>query len=260
MTKTPKKSDLITLAYRAGEILHDGYGKTHTIKHKGIIDLVTEIDKAAEALLIKEILAGYPNHKIVAEENGEISGQNDHCWYIDPLDGTINFAHHIPFFAVSIAYEENGKVKFGVVYDPMRDECFFAETGQGAFLKDTKLQVSETDQFIDSLLATGFPYIMANPKNNNLDRFAHMSMITQGVRRLGSAALELCYVAAGRLDGFWEIGLSPWDIAAGSLIVQEAGGIATQLDGSNNILTPPCQIVAANPKLHQRLLDELQKH
>ena len=258
MINSPKKSDLITLAYRAGEILRDGYGKNHTVKHKGIIDLVTEIDKASEAFLIKEIQTSYPGHKIIAEENGEISGQNDHCWYIDPLDGTVNFAHNIPFFAVSIAYEENGKVKLGVIYDPMRDECFSAEAGQGAFLNDKIIQTSETNQLIDSLLVTGFPYIMTEPKNNNLDHFAHMSLITQGVRRLGSAALDLCYVGAGRLDGFWEIGLSSWDIAAGSLIVEEAGGVITRLDGNKNILVPPCQIIAANPMIHDKLLVELQ--
>ena len=257
MIKTPEKSDLIKLAYRAGEILRNGYGQSHTIKHKGIIDLVTEIDKASEAFLINEIQTEFPDHKIIAEENGEISGQNDHCWYIDPLDGTVNFAHNIPFFTVSIAYEENGKVKLGVVYDPMRDECFSAETGQGAFLNDIKLQASETNQLIDSLLVTGFPYIMTDPINNNLDRFEHMSLITQGVRRLGSAALDLSYVAAGRFDGFWEIGLSPWDVAAGSLIVEEAGGVVTRLDGNKNILTPPCEIIAANSMIHGKLLSEL---
>ena len=258
MLQQPKIEDLIELAKKSGSILKEGYGKQHEIKHKGIIDLVTEIDKESETFLIQEIQEHYPGHRIIAEENGEINGQNDHCWYIDPLDGTVNFAHNIPIFAVSIAYVENGDIKLGVVYDPMRDECFSAEEGNGAYLNSKELNVSKTDELINSLLVTGFPYIMDDPVNNNLDRFAHMSLKTQGVRRLGSAALDLCYVAAGRFDGFWEIGLSPWDIAAGSLIVREASGVVTRLDNIEDILERPCQIVTANKKLYPKLMNELK--
>src|SRR5450759_1258376 len=254
----PSLDELQTLARQAGEILRGGYGLEHTIQHKGITDLVTEIDHLSEDLIIHTIRQSYPSHRIVTEESGNLQGDTDHCWYIDPLDGTLNYAHGLQLFCVSMAYAEQQEVVLGVVYDPMQDECFSAERGRGAWLNGRPIHVSTTPDLIHSLLATGFPYDQWDSPLNNLEFFNRFSRRTQGVRRLGSAALDLCYVASGRVDGFWEISLKVWDIAAGSLIVQEAGGVVSQLFGTPHSLAPPISILAANPVIYTLMQDVIR--
>lgn len=255
---TPSRSDLIELARKAGSLLREGYGKQHAIDHKGRIDLVTEMDRKSEAFLIQEIQAKFPGHSIYSEESGRLSGQDHSCWYIDPLDGTTNYAHNIPFFTVSIAYAEAGEMRLGAVYDPMRDECFSAERGKGAWLNENPIRVSKTHEMLDSLLVTGFPYEGESLRNLNLKNFAHFTNLSQGVRRLGSAALDLCYVASGRVDGYWELSLRAYDLAAGALIVEEAGGVVTSIRGEADYLKMPFSILAGNPTIHRLMLAEFQ--
>ena len=247
------------IAVEAGRILREGYGKPHTVGHKGVIDLVTEIDRQSEAFLVKEIQARFPNDHILAEENGEVAGNPERVWYIDPLDGTVNYAHRVPIFAVSIAYAVKGVLQIGVVYDPMRDECFSAERGRGAFLNQNPIHPSSAKMLGNALLVTGFPYDIWEGVDTNLDNFAMFSMRTQGVRRLGAAALDLCYVAAGRFDGYWEIKLKPWDVAAGALIVKEAGGIMTDIHGKDTFMDIPITVLAANPYIHNEMLTLLNQ-
>jgi myo-inositol-1(or 4)-monophosphatase len=249
----PKLAELKSWARQAGEILRSGIGQEHLIRHKGTVNLVTEIDQRSEDFLVGQIRAHFPDHAILAEESGALAGLDSACWYLDPLDGTTNYAHGVPTFAVSIGYAEGGQMQLGVVYDPMQDELFSAELGQGAWLNDQPMHVSEIGDLIQSLLVTGFPYDLLDTPDNNLENFSRMSRLSQGVRRIGSAAIDLCYVAAGRFDGYWEIRLSPWDLAAGALIVREAGGIVTAMDGSPDLLRPPYSIVAGNPLIYPQL-------
>jgi myo-inositol-1(or 4)-monophosphatase len=186
-----------------------GFGKQMKIDQKGQIDLVTEFDHRSEAFLIGEISRRYPSHGFVAEESGQLGGSNGCLWLIDPLDGTLNYAHGVPIFAVSIGYQEEGVMRLGAVYDPMRDECFSAERGLGAWLNGEPIRVSRVKDLINSLLVTGFPYDSLTNPDNNLDHYNRFTLLTQGVRRLGSAALDLSYVAAGRLEGYWEISIAP---------------------------------------------------
>jgi myo-inositol-1(or 4)-monophosphatase len=251
---TPQRSDLERLARQAGEILRAGYAREHKVEYKGVIDLVTEMDHASEAFLLGEIKRLYPGHQIVSEEAGLFPGAAANQWYVDPLDGTVNYAHGIPIFCVSIGYADKGIVTLGAVYDPMRDELFSAERGQGAWLNGTRLQVSEAADLSHSLLVTGFPYDIRTTPHNNLDYYARFAMLSQGVRRLGSAAIDLCYVASGRFDGYWELSLKPWDAAAGSLIAAEAGATVTTLDGGTDVLTPPCSLLAAPPLVHSLMM------
>ncbi len=255
----PKLSDLEILAHQAGEILRTGYGQCITIDHKGIIDLVTDVDRRSEAFLLDAIRKRFPTHRVVAEESGVLDGDNSRVWYVDPLDGTVNYAHGVPIFAVSIAYTENGKFVLGAVYDPMQDEYFCAERGSGAWLNGNPLSVSEAQDLNDSLLVTGFPYDIRTNPENNLDHYASFALRSQGVRRLGSAALDLAYVAAGRFDGYWEPGIKLWDIAAGILIVQEAGGTVTDIHGGPDYLSPTPSVLAANPRIHSQMLEVLQR-
>jgi len=261
MEKQPSLDWIIGIATRAGKLLKDGYGKVHQIDYKGVIDLVTETDRKSEEFILNEIRTSFPDDAIIAEENGEFSGSSQRIWYIDPLDGTVNYAHGIPIFSVSIAYSCNGVLQKGVVYDPMRDECFSAVHGGSAKLNDRTLHVSKAMSLEESLLVTGFPYDIWKGVETNLENFAMFAVRTQGVRRLGSAALDLCYVAAGRFDGYWEIKLKPWDLAAGALIVEEAGGLITDIRGGDAYLQPPNSLIAANPVIHAemlRLLEEQQ--
>jgi myo-inositol-1(or 4)-monophosphatase len=253
----PALSDLERLARQAGELLRRGYGQEHQVDYKDVIDLVTEVDHQSEALVLGEIQRLFPGHRIISEEIGLVPGREGDQWYVDPLDGTVNYAHGIPFFTVSIAYASKGVVTLGVVYDPMRDELFAAERGQGAWCNGRRLQVSPVTEFGRSLLVTGFPYDAWSTPNNNLENFSRFSKITQGVRRLGSAALDLCYVAAGRLEGYWELSLKPWDIAAGGLIASEAGAVVTNLEGHSEYLLPPISLLAAGPVLHSKMLEIL---
>jgi len=250
----PELQDLEHLARGAGEILRASFGGRLRIDHKGVIDLVTEADHRSEAYLLGEIQQHFPGHKIVAEESGETAGADGQVWYIDPLDGTINYAHGVPIFSVSIAFAEAGRMRLGVVYDPLRDECFSAHEGQGAWLNGQRLHVSETPEMDQGLLVTGFPYDIRTNPANNLENYRRFALHSQGVRRLGSAALDLCYVAAGRFDGFWEIRLNAWDVAAGGLIAEQAGARVTNLAGETDYITPPQSVLAANPHIHPQML------
>lgn len=254
----PKLSDLEQLARGAGEILRAGYNKEHQINYKGVIDLVTEIDHASEDYLLKEIRSRFPATSILAEESGAVQGGTEGIWYIDPLDGTVNYAHHVPFFSVSIAYAEDGVTKLGAVYEPLRDELFLAERGAGATLNGRPIHPSSATQLEKSLLVTGFPYDTWNTRQDNFRNFEKLAKMTQGVRRLGSAALDVSYVGAGRFDGFWELSLKPWDVAAGGLIASEAGATVTAVDGRPDYISSPQSILASTPGIHQQLLDELK--
>ena len=256
---SPKLTDLERLARQAGQILHAGYQKEHQVDYKGVIDLVTEVDRQSEDYLLGEIRKSFPDHHVLAEESGGTRG-GECQWYIDPLDGTVNYAHHIPIFCVSIAYASNGTMKLAAVYDPMRDEMFTAERGQGARLNGRPLRVSGAVELQKSLLVTGFPYDAWDSEFDNFGNFVKFAKLTQGVRRLGSAALDLCYVAAGRFDGFWELSLNPWDVAAGGLICEEAGGQVTNVYGDADYISPPQSIVATTPGIHARMLAELEQN
>ncbi|MEJ2266168.1 MAG: inositol monophosphatase family protein [Anaerolineales bacterium] len=261
----PTLFTLDCLARQAGEILLAGYNsrpgfdRPAAVEHKGEIDLVTELDYRSESYLLDEIKTRFPGHQVVTEESGTIEGDHDHLWYIDPLDGTVNFVHGLPVFSVSLAYAQEGVLKLGAVYDPRREECFTAERGRGAWLNGEPIKVSSVKTLEESLLVTGFPYDIRTNPDNNLDHFVRFSLRVQGVRRLGSAALDLCYVAAGRLDGFWEIRLNAWDVAAGGLIAQEAGARLTDIHGGPDFLANPQSIVAANPDLHPLMLEVLNR-
>jgi myo-inositol-1(or 4)-monophosphatase len=254
----PKLSDIVEMAREAGDILRQGYGTNLRVERKGTIDLVTEIDYRSESFLLEAIHEKFPEHKVLTEESDGLQGGDGHIWYLDPLDGTINYAHGIPIFSVSIAYARENQLVLGVVYDPMRDECFSAERGNGAWLNGRPLGVSAVSELEHSLLVTGFYYDTWTNPDNNLDHFVNFTLKTQGVRRLGSAAIDLCYVAAGRFEGYWELRLNAWDIAAGALIAQEAGALVTDIHGQDNLLTKPYSIVAAAPNVHPKMLEVLQ--
>jgi myo-inositol-1(or 4)-monophosphatase len=245
----------VRAAVAAGQLLRQHYGRPQEIEHKGEIDLVTALDRRAEALIAEHVRAAFPDHAILAEEGTTGGASGEHRWLIDPLDGTTNYAHGLPIFCVSVAYERAGRVTLGVVYDPLHEELFLAEDGRGATLNGRPLRVSTTAALKDSLLATGFPYDRAL-FTASLARFEALLYQAQAVRRLGSAALDLCYVAAGRLDGYWERPIQPWDVAAGALLVREAGGRTTNLASG-----PPdvygSEIVATNGAIHDALLAAL---
>lgn len=255
----PTLEHLKTWATQAGEVVRAGYGHQHHIHYKGLIDLVTEADHRSEDLIISNIRREFPDHSIITEESGKLEGLRSQRWFIDPLDGTVNYSHGMPFFAISLAYAEDGLVQLGVIYDPMREECFSAERGKGAWLNDAPMHVKDSPDLIHSLLVTGFPYDMWEKPDNNLDNFIELSRLSQGVRRMGSAALDLCYVAAGWLDGYWEIRIKPWDIAAGALLVEEAGGVVTKINGEPDYMRPPYDLLACAPRIHAPMLKVLHK-
>ena len=244
-------------AKEAGAILKRLFGRTHRIVKKGEIDLVTEADLLAEEKILEIIRRSFPEDTILSEEKGMHHTQSERTWLVDPLDGTTNFAHGFPFFAVSIALEVAGKGVLGVVFNPCSKEHFHAIHGEGAFLNGRPLQVSKINVMGDALLATGFPYTIRQDPNPIVEDFKKMVMMAQGVRRPGSAAIDLCYLAAGMVDGFWEKGLKPWDTAAGAVIVREAGGIVTDYEGKP--YSPYADsIVAANPFIHPSMLAVLR--
>jgi myo-inositol-1(or 4)-monophosphatase len=254
----PTKDELENLARQAGKILRDGYNQDHQVSYKGVIDLVTEIDRISEDFLLGEIKKRWPGGYIMSEESGITHGNVEQSWYIDPLDGTVNYAHRIPFFSVSVGYAYKGAMQLGVVYDPMRDEMFSAERGKGAFLNGETIHVSDTTELQKSLLVTGFPYDAWNTEQDNFENFIRFGKLTQGVRRFGSAALDASYVAAGRFDGFWELSLKPWDIAAGGLIAEEAGAIVSNINNLSDYLSEPQSIIAATPGIHATILENLE--
>ena len=244
----------VEAARRAGQLLRDARGGLHRISYKGSpTNLVTEMDRSAEALIVEHLLGAFPTHGVLGEEGGARSGVSGYRWLVDPLDGTTNYAHGLPVFAVSVALERDGVVELGVGYDPTRDECFVAERGQGATLNGEPIQVSATRNLGESLLSTGFPYDIRTTAETNLAEYAALSLRARAVRRLGSAVLDLCYVAAGRFDGFWELALGPWDMAAGGLIVQEAGGRVTDVLGGPWRLDGP-GMLASNGQIHGGIL------
>ena len=247
----------VAAAREAGGYLKEHLHGRHLVRFKGEIDIVTEADQQAESMIIAAIRNQYSDHDILAEESPATHTGSSYRWIIDPLDGTTNYAHGYPVFCVSIALEREGICVLGVVFNPMLEEMFVAEKGQGAFLNDKPIAVSETTELSRSLLATGFPYDIRLTKENNMDYFESMAMKAQAIRRAGSAALDLAYVAAGRFDGFWELKLSPWDTAAGCLLVQEAGGAVTDLHGKAFSLTAP-HVVASNGRIHGQILSGLR--
>jgi myo-inositol-1(or 4)-monophosphatase len=245
-----------TIVREAGRLLRVKLTDQHRIVYKGTINIVTEADQMSERLLIEEIHGRFPDHDILTEESAGIQNNSDYRWIIDPLDGTTNYAHGYPVFCVSVALEIKSEVRYGVIYNPILDEMFTAEKDGGAFLNGLSLEVSDTDSLNRSLLATGFPYDIRETEDNNINYFICMAKKAQAIRRAGSAALDLAYVAAGRFDAFWELKLMPWDTAAGCLMVTEAGGKVTDLFGNEYHLDSP-YILASNGKIHQNMIDDL---
>jgi myo-inositol-1(or 4)-monophosphatase len=257
----PYLNTAVKAARRAGEIIVRGLARFEGVEvaSKGLNDYVTSVDRNAEAAIIETLSEAYPHHGFLAEESGVTEGTSDIVWIIDPLDGTTNFMHGFPQFAVSIACQLAGKIEHAVIYDPMRQEIFSASRGQGAFVENKRLRVSRQRTLEGSLIGTGFPY---RDNLKLLDPYmAMMKAVIQkasGLRRPGSAALDLAYVAAGRLDGFWEIGLKPWDTAAGTLLIREAGGLISTLDGAE--YKQNGNIVAGTPRVFNELLETLAPH
>jgi len=249
----PYKLLAIQAARKAGNVLKKRLGRKRTVRFKGAVNLVTEMDILSEKIIVGEIEKRFPDHAILAEERPATEKASRFLWIIDPLDGTTNYAHGFPIFSVSIALAKDEEVVLGVVYDPTRDELFAAEKGKGARLNGRRIRVSSESNLSRSLLATGFPYDLRESKINNFDHFHNFAVRAQAVRRAGSAALDLCYVAAGRFDGFWEMKLGPWDIAAGSLMVAEGGGKVTNFLGRSLNLSGK-HVLASNGKIHAAML------
>ena len=249
----------VEAARAAGLVLLEKAQKGFLVEYKAAVNLVTDADRAAENCIVSAIRRSFPSHRLLAEEGGAVApGASPYQWIIDPLDGTTNFAHGFPFYAVSIGLEYAGTCVLGVVLDPVRNELFTAELGTGAFLNGERIRVSETEKFDQALLVTGFAYDIRDNPNNNLDHFTRLSLRAQGVRRTGSAALDLCYVAAGRFDGFWEVKLSPWDMAAGFVILGEAGGLVTSF-AKDTFSIYGQELVATNGRIHDEMLHLLNQ-
>ena len=241
------------IAREAGSLLANYFERRVAFELKGEFDLVTEADRASEKLVVEKLRVYFPSHTIVAEEGGGHPGSSEYRWYVDPLDGTTNFAHSFPMFNVTLALERAGDVIAGVIYDPIRQEMFTAERGAGAYLNHRRIHVSNTRRLADSLASTGFPSRKRH-HNVNIHFYYQLAMVSHGVRRTGSAALDLAYVASGRLDFFWEFGLKPWDQAAGALLVQEAGGTTSDMNGGPHSLTDSDHLLADNGALHDEVL------
>lgn len=245
-------------ASAAGAIIRDGWRSPKTIAYKGAIDLVTSVDRAAERKIVELLQLNYPDHSILAEEETDRRGaRNDYMWIIDPLDGSTNFAHGYPQFCVSIALQFAGETVLGVVHDPIREEWFRAIRGQGATLNDSPIRVSAINELDKSLLATGFPYDQRENADYYLSYFKAFMTRSQGIRRNGAAALDLCYIACGRIDGFWELKLKPWDTAAGALIVSEAGGKLSDFAGKPFSVYGE-ETLASNGLIHSEMLAALK--
>jgi myo-inositol-1(or 4)-monophosphatase len=254
---TEPKEFAVKTARQAGQYLRNIFHHQHAIMYKGRINIVTEADHGSENLIIEAIRREFPDDDILTEESPGMDRGRSARWIIDPLDGTTNYAHGFPIFCVSIALEVGGIVQLGVVYQPMLDEMFVAERGGGTFQNGNPLQVSSISGLSASLLATGFPYDIQESEQNNIRYFNTMVVQAQAVRRAGSAALDMAYVAAGRFDGFWELKLMPWDTAAGVLLIQEAGGTVTDIVGRPYHLGGP-DVLASNGLIHQQMIDALK--
>jgi myo-inositol-1(or 4)-monophosphatase len=242
------------IAREAGALLANYFERRVAFELKGEFDLVTEADRASERLVVERLRTHFPTHSIVAEEGGGHESASEYRWFVDPLDGTTNFAHGFPVFNVTLGLERAGEPVAGVVYDPIRQEMFAAERGAGAYLNNRRIKVSATKLLGDSLASTGFP----SPKrhnNINIHFYYQLAMASHGVRRTGSAAIDLAWVAAGRLDFFWEFGLKPWDMAAGTLLVQEAGGRTSDMHGGPHSVTASEHLLADNGLLHDPILE-----
>ncbi|HIE65733.1 MAG: inositol monophosphatase family protein [Nitrospira sp.] len=252
------KKIAVQAAKRGGKILKAGLQQEITVSYKEALEIVTNIDTRSEKAIVTLISRYFPDHQIMAEEGSGRESRSPYKWIIDPLDGTTNFSHRFPFFCVSIALEVKGRVCLGVIYDPVRRELFSAEKGKGAFLNGLPIQISSVKGLKQSLLVTGFSYDIQTDPENTFNHFINFTLNAQAVRRTGSAALDLCYVAAGRFDGFWETKLRPWDIAAGSLILREAGGRITDFTGGAYSIYED-EILATNRKIHKEMIEILKK-
>ena len=242
----------VDIAREAGALLATYFERRIAFELKGDFDLVTEADRASERLVVERLRSHFPSHSIVAEEGGGHEGSSGYRWYVDPLDGTTNFAHGYPVYNVTMGLEQDGEMLIGVVFDPSRQEMFSAERGAGAYLNNRRIRVSAARRLADSLVSTGFPSRKRH-QNVNIHFYHQMAMATHGVRRGGSAALDLAYVASGRLDAFWEFGLNPWDMAAGTLLVTEAGGRCTDMKGGVHGMKSP-HLLTDNGAIHQETL------
>jgi len=249
----------VRVAQEAGRLLRDRLGSRIDISLKGAINLVTDVDLASEQLIREAIATHYPKHQVLAEEGGLVETSSDYRWIVDPLDGTSNYAHGYPVFAVSIGLEYRGEMVLGVVYDPMREETFTAERGGGAALNNRPIRVSSTAELGSSMLSTGFPYDIKTSRLTNLDHWANFALRARALRRDGAAALDLCYLACGRFDGFWELNLGPWDTAAGAVIALEAGARVTDFAGNTFSVYKP-EIIASNGLIHDSMMAVINKH
>ena len=257
----PMLNIAVKAARRAGAIINRASQDigTLTVKSKNFNDFVSEVDVAAERAIIDTLKDAYPTHGFLGEESGSTSNESDFIWIIDPLDGTTNFLHGFPQYCVSIALQHKGEITQAVIYEPNRNDLYTATKGRGAFLNDKRIRVSKCDKLQESLIGTGFPFRDFKYLDTYLSMFKSMLQKTTGIRRPGSAALDLAYVANGSLDGFWEIGLSPWDIAAGGLLVREAGGIISNLNGKDGWLQSG-NVLAASPKIYDAMVETLAPH
>lgn len=248
----------IELALAAGRLAKDMSKEIHRITLKGEVDLVTEVDVKSETLIVDGLRSRFPSHGIIAEESGVTQAESDYLWIIDPIDGTTNYAHGFPVYAVSIGLEYKGDVIVGVVYDPNLDELFTAEKGRGAFLNNEPTCVSSIDDLDRALLATGFPYYFRKDPEKIIRYFTEFSLKAQGIRRAGAATIDLTALASGRFDGYWEFGLKPWDMAAGGLIAAEAGATITKFDRSAFDIRVP-EILATNGLIHEQMLEIISR-
>ncbi|SMN10559.1 Inositol-1-monophosphatase [uncultured Candidatus Thioglobus sp.] len=257
----PTLTIAVKAARKAGDIILRYHNQIDllTIEHKAANDFVSEVDKAAEDAIIDELKYAFPQHSILGEENGEILGDENFQWIIDPLDGTTNYLHGFPQYSVSIALYEKGEATHAVVYDPFKEEMFTASKGQGAYLNDQRIRTTNTLGFDDTLIGTGFPFKAPQHLDAYLDMFKAIHPQVAGIRRAGSAALDLAYIAAGRMDGFWEVELQIWDIAAGALLVKEAGGFIGDFSGRDKFLETG-NVVAGNEKVFKAILKTIHPH
>ena len=243
----------VEIAREAGALLANYFERRVGFELKGEFDLITEADRASEKLVVERLRSYFPSHSVVAEEGGGHESPSEYRWFVDPLDGTTNFAHSFPFFNVTLGLERAGEMVAGVVYDPIRQEMFTAERGAGAYLNNRRIRVSHTQALAGSLSSTGFPSRKRH-HNVNIHFYYQLAMASHGVRRTGSAALDLAYVASGRLDFFWEFGLKPWDMAAGTLLVEEAGGRVSDMKGAPHRVAGSEHLLADNGALHDQVI------
>ncbi len=246
----------VNCAKESGKIQKEYYEQSFSIHHKGDINLVTDVDYLCQAKIIELIEKDFPADEVISEEKINYFDNRKNRWIVDPLDGTTNYAHGYPFFCTSIAYEVNGEIVVGAVYNPIFNELFYGRKGEGAYLNGNRIGVSNVQVLRDALLSTGFPYDLATNKRNNVDNFVRFIYKSQAIRRDGSAALNLCYLACGRFDGFWELKLNPWDVAAGCLIIMEAGGKITNFQGKPFDIYKD-DIAASNGLIHDAMLELL---